>query len=77
MLFITKRKHNRILQEERESRQKLAETAYDAGYRACLADNGGKGFIAGAGYVTSSWFNSGQFTDDLFQEIKDYLNRRV
>ncbi|KKN09094.1 hypothetical protein LCGC14_1050050 [marine sediment metagenome] len=47
MLFITKRKHNRILKEERESRTLLAEAAYNAGYNACQADNGGKGFITG------------------------------
>ena len=43
-MFITKRKHNRILKEEREV---ALDIAYDAGYRACLADNGGKGFITG------------------------------
>ena len=44
MFFITKRKHNKLLKEEREV---ALDIAYDAGYRACLADNGGKGFITG------------------------------
>ena len=59
MLFITKRKHNRLLKEERE---KVINLAFNVGYNTCLTDHyGGKGFITGK--------------DDLFQEIKDYLRR--
>ena len=47
MLFITKRKHNRLLREQKGSRMALADAAYTTGYLACLADNGHKGFITG------------------------------
>lgn len=57
MLFITKKKLDRLLKEERERASKL-------GYRMCLVDHfGAKGFITGR--------------DDLFQGIKEYLERRV
>ena len=41
MFFITKRKHNRLLEEERERSLKLG---YGVGYKV---GNGGKGFIVG------------------------------
>ncbi len=45
MLFITKKKLDRLL---KEGRLKLASLAYNAGYNACHADHyKGKGFITG------------------------------
>ena len=58
-MFITKRKHNRILKEERE---KVINLAFNVGYNACLVDHYGVG-----GFITGK--------DDLFQEIKGYLRR--
>ncbi len=40
MFFITKRKYNRLLKEERERSLKL-------GYKLCQIDYGAKGFITG------------------------------
>ena len=44
---MTQRQLDQMLKEERESREMLAKFAFDVGYRACLVDNGGKGFITG------------------------------
>ena len=58
-MFITKRKLDRLLKEERERSVNLA---FNIGYNTCLVDHfWAKGFITGK--------------DDLFQEIKEYLRR--
>ena len=60
-MFITLKKHNRILKEERE---RYAILGFNCGYNSRLADHYGvKGFTTGK--------------DDLFQEIKDYLEKGV
>jgi len=51
MLFITKRKLDRLLEEER---RKYVSLGFDCGYKTCQADNGGLGFITGRG-LRISW----------------------
>ena len=59
-MFITKKKHNRLLKEERGMGIALG---YQLGYKLGQVEQGNKGFITGR--------------DDLFQDIKEYLERRV
>ena len=44
MMFITKRKLNGLLKEER---RKYVSLGFNCGYKTCQSDNGSRGFITG------------------------------
>ncbi len=64
MLFITKRKLDRLLDEER---RKYVSLGFDCGYKACQSDNGGLGFITGSG-VKVRWLYGLQQAEQILKE---------
>ena len=72
MLFITKRKHNKILKEEQ---RKYVSLGFDCGYKTCQSDNGSKGFITGIIDEYGDWPHSHKETLDFVvrMQLNDIL----